>query len=150
MRSGVEVARRVVRSGINPIGEPGSVLFRRADYTAVGGWSPARPLTMDLDLWMRLLRCGDFLGLPDALAAFRIGRQSMTVGNDDAIAHDQKAVIAGLMARPELHVRRIDVAIGQLLTPFGRMRRRLLFSSANRASDRGEQPPQTPAADAGR
>ena len=43
VRSGVEVARRVVRSGINPIGEPGSVLFRRADYTAVGGWSPLRP-----------------------------------------------------------------------------------------------------------
>jgi glycosyltransferase involved in cell wall biosynthesis len=150
VRSGVEVARRVVRSGINPIGEPGSVLFRRADYTAVGGWSPLRPFTMDLDLWMRLLRCGDFLGLPDALAAFRIGRQSMTVNNDDALARDQKAVIAGLVARPELHVRRIDVAIGQLLTPFGRMRRRLLFSSANRSGDQDEQPPQTPIADVGR
>jgi hypothetical protein len=51
---------------------------------------------------MRLLRCGDFLGLPDALAAFRIGRQSMTVNNDEAIALDQKAVIAGLLVRPEL------------------------------------------------
>jgi NAD(P)-dependent dehydrogenase (short-subunit alcohol dehydrogenase family) len=36
-----------------------------------------------------------------------------------ALAHDQKAVIAGLVARPELHVRRIDVAIGQLLHPSG-------------------------------
>ena len=149
VRSGIEVARRVVRSGVNPIGEPGSVLFRRADYTTVGGWSPLRPFTMDLDLWMRLLRCGDFLGLPDALAAFRIGRQSMTVNNDEAIALDQKAVIAGLVARPELHVRWIDAAIGQLHAPLGRMRRRLLFSSANRDADHGGRPPQAPTADNG-
>jgi hypothetical protein len=37
VRSGVEVARRVVRSGANPIGEPGGVLFRRADYGAPSG-----------------------------------------------------------------------------------------------------------------
>jgi len=60
------------------------------------------------------------------------------------------AVIAGLVQRPELQVRRIDIAIGQLQTPFGRLRRRLLFASANQGSDRGEQPPQASAADAGR
>ena len=37
VRSSVEVARHVVRSGANPIGEPGGVLFRRAHYFAVGG-----------------------------------------------------------------------------------------------------------------
>lgn len=37
VRSGTEVARRVVRSGANPIGEPGGVLFRREHYFAVGG-----------------------------------------------------------------------------------------------------------------
>jgi len=44
------------------------------------------------------------------------------------------AVIAGLVQRPELQVRRIDIAIGQLQTPFGRLRRRLLFASANQGS----------------
>jgi hypothetical protein len=33
---------------------------------------------MDLDLWLRLLQLGDFLGLPEALAAFRIGRDSVS------------------------------------------------------------------------
>ena len=149
VRSGVEVARRVVRSGVNPIGEPGSVLFRKADYTAVGGWSSLRPFTMDLDLWMRLLRCGEFLGLPETLAAFRIGRQSMTVSNGEAMAQDQKAVIAGLVARPELHVRWIDAAIGHLWAPLGRLRRRLLFFSANRGADHVEQPPRARTVGAG-
>ena len=40
VRSSVEVARRVVRSGANPIGEPGGVLFRREHYYTVGGWHP--------------------------------------------------------------------------------------------------------------
>ena len=42
VRSSVEVARRVVRNGANPIGEPNGVLFRREHYFAVGGWRPDR------------------------------------------------------------------------------------------------------------
>ena len=147
--SNVEVARRVVRSGVNPIGEPGGVMFRAADYAAVGGWSPLRPFTMDLDLWMRLLRCGEFLGLPEVLAAFRIGTQSMSIANENGMDRDQKAVIAGLVASPELKVRRTDIAIGRLQAPLGRLRRRLLFSSANRRADRRERPSQRSATDVG-
>ena len=65
VRSSVEVARHVVRSGANPIGEPGGVLFRRAHYFAVGGWRPDHRFVMDLDLWIRLLQHGEFLGLPE-------------------------------------------------------------------------------------
>jgi len=41
VRPGVEVARRVVRSGANPIGGPGGVLFRRADYDDQRDHGPA-------------------------------------------------------------------------------------------------------------
>lgn len=128
--SGTEVARRVVRSGANPIGEPGGVLFRRADYMTIGGWNPRRPYTMDLDLWMRLLQCGEFLGLPETLAAFRVGSHSMTAVNDRGIDADQKAVMAELVASPQHDVRPIDLAIGRLRAPWGRLRRRLLFRYA--------------------
>ena len=37
----------------------------------VGGWKTDRPNVMDIDLWLRLLQLGDFLGLPETLAAFR-------------------------------------------------------------------------------
>jgi len=78
VRSSVEVARRVVRSGANPIGEPGGVLFRREH----------------LNLWMRLLQCGEFLGLPEALAAFRVAQQSLSVDNEAGVYEHQKAIMA--------------------------------------------------------
>jgi hypothetical protein len=149
LHSNVEVARRVVRSGVNPIGEPGGVLFRRADYDFVGGWNPQRPYTMDLDLWMRLLRCGEFVGLRETLAAFRIGRQSMTVANEAAIYAAQKAIMAELVASPQFDVRPIDRAIGRLHAPLGRLRRRLLFYSANRGGGRDEDQPAALASDTG-
>jgi len=149
LHSSVEVARRVVRSGVNPIGEPGGVLFRRADYDRVGGWNPQRPYTMDLDLWMRLLRCGEFVGLRETLAAFRIGRQSMTVANEAAIYAAQKAIMAELVASPQFDVRPIDRALGRLHAPLGRQRRRLLFYSANRGGGRDEDQPAALASDTG-
>jgi hypothetical protein len=149
LHSNVGVARRVVRSGVNPIGEPGGVLFRCADYDFVGGWNPQRPYTMDLDLWMRLLRCGEFVGLRETLAAFRIGTQSMTVANEAAIYAAQKAIMAELVASPQFDVRPIDRAIGRLHAPPGRLRRRLLFYSANRGGGRDEDQPATLASDTG-
>jgi hypothetical protein len=136
MRSGTEVARRVVRSGANPIGEPGGALFRRAHYAAVGGWHPERRHAMDLDLWMRLLRHGRFLGLPDALAAFRVAQQSLSVENDAGIYAHQKEIMADLAVSRHFTVRRTDAAVGRMLAPTGRLRRHLLFALSKRAARR--------------
>jgi len=45
------VARRIVRDGGNPVGEPGSVLFRREHFDAAGGFDGRLRFPMDLDLW---------------------------------------------------------------------------------------------------
>ncbi|TDT33037.1 glycosyltransferase family 2 protein [Naumannella halotolerans] len=71
-RDGRTVARRAVLLGHNPIGEPGSAMFRRKDYERVGGWDGTFLFPMDIDLWLKLLRHGDMLGMPDVLASFRI------------------------------------------------------------------------------
>jgi glycosyltransferase involved in cell wall biosynthesis len=139
IRSSVEVARRVVRSGANPIGEPGGVLFRRDHYHAVGGWLPEQRWVMDLDLWIRLLQYGEFLGLPETLAAFRIGRESLSAENEAAIYDQQRAFIAELAASPHLQVRRLDLAIGRLQAPAGRLRRQALFRMSRRAARRDER-----------
>ena len=139
VRSSVEVARRVVRNGANPIGEPGGVLFRREHYSAVGGWRPERRWIMDLDLWMRLLQHGEFLGLPEPLAAFRIGRESLTAENEAAVDAEQKAFIEELGASPHLQVRGIDLAVGRLRAPAGRWRRRALYRMSGRAARRDER-----------
>lgn len=139
LRSSVDVARRVVRSGANPIGEPNGVLFRRAHYVAAGGWRPERRFAMDLDLWIRLLQFGEFLGLPEALAAFRIGRESVSADNEAAVYADQKALMEELGGAPHLQVRRRDLAVGRLRAPSGRMRRRALFRLSERAARRDER-----------
>jgi glycosyltransferase involved in cell wall biosynthesis len=139
VRSSVEVARRVVRSGANPIGEPGGVLFRREHYDAVGGWHPERRHAMDLDLWMRLLQCGEFLGLPETLAAFRVVRDSLSAENESAIYDHQKAVVTELAASPHLQVRGSDLAVGRLHAPLARLRRRALYRMSRRAARRDDR-----------
>jgi glycosyltransferase involved in cell wall biosynthesis len=139
VRSSVEVARRVVRNGANPIGEPGGVLFRREHYDTAGGWRPERRWLMDLDLWMRLLQHGEFLGLPETLAAFRIGRTTLSAENEAAIYRQQKAFIEELGATPHLQVRGIDLRIGRAHAPLGRLRRRVLFGMSGRVAARDER-----------
>jgi glycosyltransferase involved in cell wall biosynthesis len=139
VRSSVEVARHVVRSGANPIGEPGGVLFRRAHYFAVGGWRPDHRFVMDLDLWVRLLQHGEFLGLPEALAAFRIGRESLSADNEATIYAEQKAYIEELGATSHLQVRTSDILMGRMRVPLGRARRRVLFRMSRSAARRDER-----------
>lgn len=136
IRSGPQVARKVVRSGSNPIGEPGGVLFRRADYFAVGGWHPEHRWAMDLDLWMRLLQCGDFLGLPESLAAFRISGGSLSADNGQRIVETQRAIMDRVAATTPFGVRRIDRLLGRLRAPVGHCRRSLLFWLARLAHRR--------------
>ena len=57
-----DVLRRVVRSGANPIGADAAATFRRDAYTAAGGYPDDAGLG-DLELWLRLLEHGRFLGM---------------------------------------------------------------------------------------
>ena len=140
VHSGVEVARRVVRNGANPIGEPGNVLFRRDDFAAAGGWRSDLPPVMDLDLWMRLLQYGEFLGLPETLAAFRIGRNTLSAADEGEIYRDQRALTDELGDSALFQVRGIDLAVGRMLAPVGRARRRALYAMSRKAAKRAEQP----------
>jgi glycosyltransferase involved in cell wall biosynthesis len=139
VRSGVEVARRVVRNGANPIGEPGGVLFRRDDFFAAGGWRADRTYIMDLDLWMRLLQYGEFLGLPETLAAFRIGRGSVSAENEEAIYTEQRLLLEEIGESAFFQVRGIDLTVGRLLAPAGRARRRALFAVSRLAARRSDR-----------
>ena len=57
--------------------------------------------------------------------------------------------MAELVASPQFDVRPIDRAIGRLHAPPGRLRRRLLFYSANRGGGRDEDQPAALASDTG-
>jgi glycosyltransferase involved in cell wall biosynthesis len=127
-RTAVQVARTVLRSGANPIGEPGGVLFRRSHYLTTGGWNPDRRWAMDLDLWIRLLHHGDLYGQTETLASFRLGAQSLSADNDAHIYHDQNTIMNEIANTPELHIRPIDRAAARIGAPMSRLRRRMLFT----------------------
>ena len=134
----VDVVRRVVRNGGNPIGEPAGAMFRAADFHAVGGWQSENPYMLDLDLWVRLLRRGTFFGLQDALASFRIGGSSVTASGDRELYDAHRQFVADLAAAPEFAVRPVDKLVGSLTRPAARLRRRVLYRisgmSARRAT----------------
>jgi glycosyltransferase involved in cell wall biosynthesis len=129
VRTGVEVARRVVRTRSNPVGEPSAVLFRREDFFAAGGWRADRHFTMDLDLWMRLLQFGEFLGLPEPLAAFRMAHDTPP-DERQALVDEQQLLLEEITETETFSVRGIDQTVGRLLVPTGRVRRRTMAAAA--------------------
>ncbi|WP_064485406.1 glycosyltransferase family 2 protein [Pseudonocardia sp. HH130629-09] len=139
LHSGSEVARRVIRNGANPIGEPGNVLFRHEQFVTAGGWRPERRFIMDLDLWMRLLQYGDFLGVPETLAAFRIARGSVSSEFEQQISEEQQLLFDELGDSGVFDVRPIDVRIGRLALPLGRARRKALFKVSRIAARKDDK-----------
>lgn len=75
---GSAVARQVAWTGINPIGESAAVMFRRADYDAVGGWNAELTYPMDIRLWFDLLGRGKLYGLAATHASYRMSDGSLT------------------------------------------------------------------------
>lgn len=63
--------RTTVRAGTNIFGEPFSVLMRRTAIEEVGPFRD-RAYVIDLDYWIRLLRAGDLVAVPETLGAFRV------------------------------------------------------------------------------
>lgn len=72
------VVRTIVRSGGNPIGPLPGAMFRRAHFERCGGLPADLSDALDLTLWIRLLRFGEFYGIAETLAALRDVSGSMT------------------------------------------------------------------------
>jgi glycosyltransferase involved in cell wall biosynthesis len=121
-RTRIEVVRAIVRHGGNPIGDPGCVLFRRAAFEAAGGFADDKPMLGDIDMWVRLLNHGDFVGQAQSLAASRLHEASLTkriAGQQQAV---QAAMIRELATSGTYRVRAFDRLVGAVVTPVGRFR----------------------------
>jgi glycosyltransferase involved in cell wall biosynthesis len=129
-----DVIRRVVRNGANPLGSPASMLFRRTHFDATGGFDGNQVFTMDLDMYVRLLEHGGFLGLREALAGFRLARGSVSGSAQRRDYLQQREMTTRLAQMPDWHVRPWDRAVGRVGAPLGQLRRRALFALSNLAS----------------
>lgn len=124
------VVQRVVRSGINPIGWPAAMLFRRADFEAAGAFDGRWLYPMDLELALRLLQRGSFVGLPASHASFRIspGSASSTMSHQGA---QHRAMLRSLMAEHRWSIDRRWLRRGLALSYVESVRKALLFSAVN-------------------
>lgn len=128
---GNAVATRVVRDGGNPIGESAAVMFRRAHFDAVGGFDPRLLFPMDLELWVKLLRHGDFIGLPEPMAAFRASSGSLSAQRLRVQYDEQLQLTREIASDPLWRVRRRDQLLGQVGAGLARTRRELVFWAAS-------------------
>ena len=136
-RSGERVVRRIVRSGTNPVGAPVAAMFRRSDFDHCGGFDGAMVFTMDVDLWVRLLRRGDFYGLPTTLAAFRISSGSTTGRTSARNQFAQQTEFARrLIDDGHWRVSTVDRCLGRLHNYDTQLRRTLLFKLSSRRAAR--------------
>ncbi len=130
-KSPAEVVQRVLRSGINPIGEPGSMLFRREDFLRAGKFDASLPFPMDLEMSIRLLHNGDFYGQDDALAAFRVRPDSFTGSRVGAQGAEHRVVLRRLADDERWSISKGELYRGLARTRVASVKRRLLFSAVS-------------------
>jgi glycosyltransferase involved in cell wall biosynthesis len=135
---GAAAVRRTVRAGTNLFGEPACTLMRREHLAAVGWWDDAFPYLIDEATYARVLLRGDFVGLPESLAGFRVSDAQWSV----RLARQQAEQAAGFHRwiqneRPDL-VSRTDVVIGDLRAAQMAILRRLAYFYLRNRMSRSE------------
>lgn len=130
--AGREAVRSAVRSGTNPFGEPACVLLSRESIVQAGGWDGTYSYVLDQHLYARVLMTGDFVGLSDALATFRLSDSQWS----HALARSQYRQVVGfhnaLSAEYPGLLRVTDLARGRLRAKALAYARRLAYLSMAR------------------
>ena len=129
--TGEEVIRQVMRSGINPIGEPAALLFRHRHLQPAATFDATLPFPMDLELALRLLHHGAFYGLDQSLASFRIRPDSVSAGGGRSQGAEHRMLLRRLVDDGDWSVSRRQLWRGLALTYPAGWKRRLLFRAVN-------------------
>lgn len=86
----------IVRSGTNPIGEPGTTMFRANILQKVGKFNGQYPHFIDLDFYIRLLEHGDYYFINKVLGSFRVWGRSYSVVNQQEHYLESKLIFNNL------------------------------------------------------
>ncbi len=110
--------KRIVRSGTNLIGEPASVMFRRATMKRIGGFSDADMYSIDVEFWSRLLGEGKRYYIDKFLTSFRVWPDSASVRLFGSQSRSMRAFFQRLAKRYPDAIRPADVRVGSLKSVF--------------------------------
>lgn len=125
----LDVVSRVVASGINPIGWPGSLLFHTSHVKDVGGFDPTYVAPMDLVLAVALLKKGNFYGIDETLASFRISQNSISSVRRRQGAEHRK-VLREVASDPFWKISKLTLLRGLTRSHLESFRKQLLYGAA--------------------
>lgn len=125
-----QVIDRVVRSGINPIGWPAAMLFRRSVFVDVGMFDARWLYPIDLELSLRMLRGGSFYGMSESLASFRISRTSASA-TITGQGGQHREMLRGVAADDRWEIGPVALRRGLMLSYVEAVKKQLLFGAIN-------------------
>ncbi len=125
-----KVIDQVVGSGINPIGWPAALLFRRDVFVDVGMFDTRWSYPIDLDLSLRMLRGGSFHGLEASLASFRISPNSASSVMPN-LGTEHRRLLRTIAADPMWNVDRRTLWRGLAMSHVEVVKKQLLFGAVN-------------------
>ncbi|MCX7002588.1 MAG: glycosyltransferase [bacterium] len=125
--SGAEAVRAVVRSGTNPIGEPGSVLFRHAHAERCGSFEGTLLYVIDLQYYCRLLQYGGLCALHEPLCMFRVSGDSTSVHMMHRQAREFIAFARSLARTSPTLISRIDFIRAALMAGLNNILRMVFY-----------------------
>ncbi|WP_185994929.1 glycosyltransferase family 2 protein [Nocardioides campestrisoli] len=127
LQDGLTAVGTLVRSGSNLLGEPGTVLFRRAALVEAGAWSTHYPYLIDQHAYMRVLEGHDMVGVDEVLASFRVTRGQWSVRLASVQAAQARALHREYRDRHPGTVRRRDLACGDVRATTASAVRRMAY-----------------------
>lgn len=123
---------RSVASGANQFGEPVSVMFRREAFQHSLPFDPDFPYLTDLDMYRKVLAVGNFVGIDDVHAVFRISRNSWSQVLTKVQSSEFIRWIRRGMANNDFELSPIGAAIAIVLVRARAIARRVVVGFANR------------------
>jgi glycosyltransferase involved in cell wall biosynthesis len=94
---------RLLAAGWNKVGEPSSVLVRRAVFLSIGGFDSEFRQLVDVDLYFRLMAEGKVAFVDESLSAFRVhDRQLSVVQSKSGLSEREEAMFARKMMASDL------------------------------------------------
>ncbi|MGH1491261.1 MAG: glycosyltransferase family 2 protein [Acidimicrobiales bacterium] len=120
----------VVKSGINPIGCPSAMMFRRDAFALAGGFEGRWEYTLDLELAFRLLEHGAFYGIERSLSSFRISPTSAS-SVMASFGAQHRTMLRRVAANPKWRVGFYPLTRGMFFSKVESVRKWMLFRAVN-------------------
>jgi len=121
------LVRRCVRSGTNPLGEPGNGLIRTALISRIGAYDAGAAYMVDLDYWFRALMHGDAVYTASHSSSFRVsgGAWSVVIGSKQV--DDFARFVEKFRRHQPFGLTSLDVGIGRFWAGIYMRLRRIVY-----------------------